>query len=108
SVIPQSNRLARHPRAVDLTPYSDRTMCKTRTLASLFDHLVGEREQLGRNVEAQHLGGLEIDDQLELGRLLDGEVGGLGAFQYLVHVLRSASIDLPAFRSVGHQSAGLD
>ena len=34
----------------------------------LFDHLVGAREQRAGTVEAERLGGLEIDDQLELGR----------------------------------------
>ena len=32
------------------------------SLVSLFDHLVGEREQLVRHVQAQSLGGLEVDN----------------------------------------------
>src|SRR5262245_5139600 len=35
-------------------------------LASSLDHLVGEREQLGRKLDAERFGGLEIDDELEL------------------------------------------
>ena len=35
--------------------------------SSLFDHLVGEREQLRRRVEAERLGGLEIDEEFILG-----------------------------------------
>jgi hypothetical protein len=33
------------------------------------DHLVDARKQRGRHVEAERLGGLEVDDELELGRL---------------------------------------
>jgi hypothetical protein len=34
-----------------------------------------------RNRQPEHLGRLEVDDQLEPGRLLDGEIGVLGTFQ---------------------------
>jgi hypothetical protein len=52
-------------------------------IAPLFDHLVGAREQRGRNGEAERLCGLQIDYQLELGRLLDRQVGGLRPFKIL-------------------------
>jgi hypothetical protein len=42
-----------------------------------FDHLVGLGGQHLWHAEAERLGGLEIDDQLELGRLLDREIGRL-------------------------------
>jgi hypothetical protein len=37
----------------------------------LFDHLVGEREQLVWHGEAKHPGRLSVDDQFELARLHD-------------------------------------
>jgi hypothetical protein len=45
-------------------------------MASLFDHLVGAREHGRRHVEAKRPGRDEVDDKIELGRLLDREIGG--------------------------------
>ena len=47
---------------------------------SLFDHLVGEREQRRRDLESECPGGLEVDDELELGGLLHRQIGRLGAY----------------------------
>ena len=43
----------------------------------LLDHLVSGGQERFRNVEAEGFGGLEIDDELELARLQDRQVGGL-------------------------------
>src|SRR6266581_3309321 len=51
-----------------------------------FDHLVGAVEERGRHTETERLRGLEIDDQLELGRLLDWQVCRVGPFQDLINV----------------------
>ncbi len=61
----------------ELAPRIYRRNCMAR------DHLVGLGEQRGRHGEAKRLGGLAVDDQFELGRLLDGEVGGLSALTIL-------------------------
>ena len=44
---------------------------ETRDVAS-FDHLIRQRQQRWRDGEAKRLCGLEVDDELELGRLFDG------------------------------------
>ena len=51
--------------------------------ASSFNHLVGALLELHWHVEAERPSGLEIDHQLELDGLLDGQVGGLGALENL-------------------------
>src|SRR5258708_16249897 len=48
--------------------------------ASLFDHLVGNGEHARWNGEAERLGGLEVDNEFEFGRLHDRHIGGLFAF----------------------------
>src|SRR5215510_2865239 len=45
--------------------------------SALFDHLVGPGEQHPRDGEAEHLGGFQVDNQLDFGRLLDRQVGWL-------------------------------
>jgi len=61
----------------------DRTSLR---LAHLLNHLVGKRQQLVWNLEAERLGGFKVDDQFEPGRFLDRQIGRLGAFQNLCHV----------------------
>ena len=58
------------------------------------DHFVRSRQHVRRNRQADLLGGFEIDDELELRRLLHGQVGGLGAFQNLVHVSGGAPVQV--------------
>src|SRR5262245_27288058 len=71
-----------------------------------FDHLVGAGEQRWRHGEPERLRGLEVDHQLELGRLLHGEVGGLGAFEDFVDVAGSTPAQVSKNCPVGHEPAG--
>ena len=43
--------------------------------------LVRPLQQRRRDREAERLGRLEVDDELEFGRLLDRQVGGLGPLE---------------------------
>ena len=49
----------------------DRTSTAAQQIAALFDHPIGNCEELRWNCEPEHPGGLEIDDQVELGTLDD-------------------------------------
>jgi hypothetical protein len=66
------------------------------------DHLVGAGEQHWRDFEADRSRCLEIDQELELGRALDGKIGGLGALQYPVDVNRGAAAYRHVVRSIRH------
>jgi hypothetical protein len=48
--------------------------------AASLDHVSGLRQHRGRDREAERLRGLQVDHELELRGLLDGEGGGLGTF----------------------------
>jgi hypothetical protein len=52
-------------------PIGDLSRCSN---VQLLDHLVGKREQLVGNRQAERFGSLQIDNEGELGRLFDREV----------------------------------
>src|SRR5438270_6565922 len=62
-----------------------------RSLAArLLNQVVRPRQHRRWNGEAEVFGGFQVDHQLELGGLLDGQVAGLGTLENLVHVDRGA------------------
>src|SRR5262245_35770281 len=52
-----------------------------------FDHLVGEREQLFWNSDAERSRYRQVDDQIEFGWLLDREIGRLRPAHDFVHIV---------------------
>src|SRR6516164_244523 len=75
------------PRVGFFAPLRDKVTSSARLvdlcwlLQTSFDHLVGQREQLVRHFEAERLGGLEIDGEFDLGRLLDRQIARLFALE---------------------------
>ena len=101
---PESCRGCRRP-ARQLRAKSELTQ---RSKRSLFNQLVGAGEKRVRHLEAQRFGGREIDDELELGWLLDREIAGLRTTQNLVDVVCRAPEPFRVAWSVGHERAGFD
>src|SRR5271165_4424165 len=79
-----------------------------RLSEALVDHLVGKREQLVRDRQAEHLGGREIDGKIKFGRLLNRYVGGLRTAQNFIDKLGRTPKQVREVWSVGHESSGLD
>src|SRR5262249_9632286 len=66
----------------------------TAAILCLFDHLVGEREQVVGDLEAERLRGLEVDHRLEPGRLPHRQVGRPSALENLRGVDAVLAIDV--------------
>src|SRR5215471_17979862 len=60
--------------------------------APLFEHLIGEREQLIRHGKGNRLRSLGVDHKLELSWLLHGQLGGGPTLQNHVDVLGGATV----------------
>src|SRR5215831_9483434 len=80
----------------------DRTSLR---LAHSLDHLVGTSEKHRRNFDAECLSSFEVYNQLEAGRLLDGQFGGRDTLDYLVHVDGGASTQMGNTHSVGDETS---
>src|SRR5262249_11996494 len=80
----------------------------TYTNAPLFDDLVGTQQERFGNFQSKRLGSCQIDDEIELRRLLDGKIGGLRPAQNFVDILGGSPEQVCVVWSIGHQTAHFD
>src|SRR6516164_8808035 len=85
-------------------PQAGRTHAAQQT-GILFDHLVGSGKQFVWDGEAERLGGLEVDDQLEPCRHLHGKIGRLLALEDAVDISRRQAKLLTANVTIRDQAA---
>src|SRR5437667_12831567 len=72
---------------------SGRTRWGCRADARSLDHPVRAQEDRLRERDAEGLGGLEVNDRLELGRLFDGQIPGPRALENPVNVTRGTAVN---------------
>ena len=75
--------------------------------ACLLDYLIGQEQQGGGHGDSQRLGGREVDDQFEFGRLLHRQVGGLGTLQEAIHIVGRALPLVRLARPIAEEAASL-
>jgi hypothetical protein len=71
----------------------------------LLDHLVGGGQQRFRDGNAERLGGLHVDNQLDLRRLLHREIGRLVALENAAGINPSLVYLIATSASIGHQAS---
>ena len=79
--------------------------CQERTLASLFDHLVGAIKQGRRHGKPERLGGLQVNHQFEFGGGLHRQVSRLLAFKDAINVTSSFAVWINRFWPITEQAA---
>src|SRR5690242_21126536 len=70
-----------------------------------FDHQVGAAKQRQRDGKAEGLGRLQIDDQLDLGGLLNWKIGRLFPLENPASVFSEQPVRLLEVRSIAHETA---
>jgi hypothetical protein len=104
--LPEAARKEFHEQlTVKETEFASAAVDFAKPRTDLLDHLVGPAEHREWHADAECLGCLEIDDQLNLCRLLHGQVGGLVAFQYSASKNSGGAVGILDAAAVTHEAA---
>jgi hypothetical protein len=71
--------------------------------ARLLDDPIGTGKHCVRDLNTQHLRSLQIDRELDLGRLLHGQLGGVRSIQYALHITSRAPVILASRCSIANE-----
>src|SRR5215831_7141041 len=71
-----------------------------------FNYVIGKGKQRQCNVDAERVGSLEVDRQLESDGLLDRQLGRFGSLQYPVYITRTAKKQIREVWPVRYEAAG--
>src|SRR5438477_9749659 len=77
-------------------------------MAALFDHLVGAGKEGAWDRQTDFLSSLQIDDQFEPSRLLDGQLGRFASFEDFRDIVGRYQHHLRIVRTVGDETARVD
>src|SRR5262249_56735027 len=69
------------------------------------DHLIGAQQERLWDSEPQHLGCGQVDDEIELGRLLDRKVARFRTAKNLVDIIAGAPEQVRVVCPIGHQTS---
>src|SRR3954447_12978666 len=83
------------------TPQSGHRRIAASWPSELLDYLVGAQQECFGDRQPERLGGHQIDDEIELVRLLDREVGRLGSAQNFVDILGGTPEQVRPVYSIG-------
>src|SRR5215831_5908739 len=79
--------------------------CEPPSRFTSLDHLVGEQQERLRDRQAERLGGGQVDDEIELGGLLDRDVTRLRPAENLVNIISGAPELLRKAWPIGHKTS---
>src|SRR5712672_2901451 len=110
NVAPARSPMARTiPDPTEYIPGSSKRPARSRSsrISRQSDRMGHALLEKPRHVEPERLRGLEVDDQIEFSRLLDGQVSRLRTLENLVYKIRRPIPEVGKLHSVSNQAANL-